>query len=551
MKETVNLFAEYFSSVYEDHNGEIEIPNTNDAYDFETDLDIIEKVISSIDSSKTNSPDGIPGMFYKNTINQIKFPLRILFDLSIKSMKYPDKWKLSYISPIIKSGDNTNVTNYRPISVLSAIAKIYDKIIYFYIRDKTLHLLSRFQHGFRGGKSALTNLLEFVDYITQHMMKGSQVDAIFMDLAKAFDKIDHSILLKKLLTFRLHPNLVHLIKSYLNQRTQIVCVYGEKSAPIVPKSSVPQGSILSPLLFALFINDLPQLIRANILLFADDLKIFLKIQNHNDARLLQKDIETVVNWCKNNNLQLNVPKCNVMSFTRRSESTFQHFNYNINGTTLNRVQTIRDLGVVFDSKLTFEQHINIITTKAYRMLGFISRSLNKFSQLHTYKTLYFTYVRSILEYCSPVWSPYYGTQIKSVEKVQRRFTRGIYRKFHYPGEKINLMREVRLEILSLQDRRIITDELTLYKIMSETLETDLLNRIQVNARERFTRQNNTFYLQTVTNNVEYNSPILRMQRQHDSLFRMNDLNEPSFSAFKRYTEHEMLENRLIFNYEFQ
>lgn len=240
-----------------------------------------------------------------------------------------------------------------------------------------------------------------------------------------------------------------------------------------------------------------------------------------------------------------------MSFTRRSESTFQHFNYNINGTTLNRVQTIRDLGVIFDSKLTFEQHINIITTKAYRMLGFISRSLNKFSQLHTYKTLYFTYVRSILEYCSPVWSPYYGTQIKSVEKVQRRFTRGIYRKFHYPGEKINLMREVRLEILSLQDRRIITDELTLYKIMSETLETDLLNRIQVNARERFTRQNNTFYLQTVTNNVEYNSPILRMQRQHDPLFRMNDLNEPSFSAFKRYTEHEMLENRLIFNYEFQ
>lgn len=208
MKETVNLFAEYFSSVHEDHNGEIEIPNTSDAYDFETDLDIIEKVISSIDSSKTNSPDGIPGMFYKNTINQIKFPLRILFDLSIKSMKYPDKWKLSYISPIFKSGDNTNVTNYRPISVLSAIAKIYDKIIYFYIRDKTLHLLSRFQHGFRGGKSALTNLLEFVDYITQHMMKGSQVDAIFMDLAKAFDKIDHSILLKKLLTFRLHPNLV-------------------------------------------------------------------------------------------------------------------------------------------------------------------------------------------------------------------------------------------------------------------------------------------------------------------------------------------------------
>lgn len=551
MKETANLFAEYFSSVYDTHSGTTQIPHTNQPFDFDVNLETIITVISAIDPFKTNSPDGIPGIFYKNTIDNIKIPLLSLFNLAVKSMQYPCKWKLSYVSPIFKSGNNTNIENYRPISILPAIAKIFDKIIYFYIRDKTLNLLTEHQHGFRAGKSTLSNLLEFSEYTTHNMMGGGQVDAVFMDLSKAFDKINHSILLSKLLQLQLHPNLVCLIQSYLNNRIQIVCVYGEKSSPIMPKSSVPQGSILSPLLFALFINDLPQLIDSKILLFADDLKVFRKIHKQEEARQLQRDIETIVNWCRTNHLQLNVSKCNVMSFTRRHESTFQHFNYNINGASLNRVTTLRDLGVMFDTKLTFQQHIKNITTKAYRMLGFIARSLNKFIQLHTYKILYFAYVRSNLEYCSPVWSPYYDVHVNSIEKVQKRFTRSIFKKFHYPAEKYNVMRDVRLGILSLEDRRSLTDELVLYKIMCGTIETTLNDRIRLANRVRVTRQNhNIFYLPFVTNNVEFHSPLLRMQRQHDLRFFENSLDEPSFCAFKRYTMHQINQNRIIFDYEF-
>lgn len=186
-----------------------------------------------------------------------------------------------------------------------------------------------------------------------------------MDLAKAFDRINHAILLQKLSRFPLDPCIINLLKSYLSDRTQIVCIGGEKSSPNNPQSSVPQGSILSPLLFALFINDLPPLIKSNILLFADDFKIFLKINDLRDARQLQMDIETIINWCRINKLELNIRKCQVLSFTRRQEITFQYFNYNINNTTLQRVNTMRDLGVIFHSKLTFDAHINSLVKKSY------------------------------------------------------------------------------------------------------------------------------------------------------------------------------------------
>lgn len=366
------------------------------------------------------------------------------------------------------------------------------------------------QRGFTAGKSTLSNLLEYVDYLSNNIMGGGQVDAIYMDLAKAFDRISHKILIKKLRNLPISKCLVQLLQSYLIDRKQIVCVYGEQSNCITPKSSVPQGSILSPLLFALFINDLPPLIKSKILLFADDVKIFLKIRDLNDTRQLQNDINTILDWCNENGLQLNSNKCYTMSFTRRHESTFQFFNYNINGVTINRINTIRDLGVMFDSKLSFANHVEIISNGAFKMLGFISRSLNKFKMHETYNTLYNLYVRSALEYCSSIWSPHYNNHIHSIERVQQRFTRAIYRKFHYPREEY-VNRLVRLNMLSLEHRRLLNDELNLYKLYNGIFNTDITLDLRPNPI-RFTRHNRTFYLPAVTTNVEYYSPVNRMQR---------------------------------------
>lgn len=196
MKQTADLFAKSFANVYEPNPSPITLQCNNECQSYMqvTENDILT-VIHALDENKTNSPDKIPPVFYIETATSISKVLSILFNISLRSMTYPDEFKKSIISPIFKSGDIDNIENYRPISILPAIAKIYDKLLYDHISTKTAHLINECQHGFTSGKSTTTtNLLEFVDYVSNNMMGGGQVDAIYMDLAKAFDKIDHNIL---------------------------------------------------------------------------------------------------------------------------------------------------------------------------------------------------------------------------------------------------------------------------------------------------------------------------------------------------------------------
>lgn len=538
MHDTANLFAKHFSSVYTSHNPTPTVPcnnNCNNYFDFSAND--LKQIINNLDPNKTNSPDGVPAIFYKQTITNIIEPLMLISKTSLREMEYPDSFKISFVTPIHKSGSIDDIKNYRPISILPTIAKIFDKLILNHINSKVAHLISAAQHGFTVGKSTLTNLLEYTDYLTHNMMRGGIVHAIYMDLAKAFDRINHAILLRKLRTFPIDPCLITLIQSYLSNRKQIVCLYGEKSKCIVPQSSVPQGSILSPLLFAMFINDLPAIIKCSILLFADDLKLYTKINNIGDVHKLQKDIDTIFNWCEANDIKLNRDKCYFISFGRRDESMQLLNGYSINGTAMAKVNSIRDLGVTFDSKLTFEHHFNIICKSAFKMLGFISRSLYKFRNINTYTTLYNTYIRSIIEYCATIWSPFYQCHIDAIERIQKKFTRIIFRKFHFPYE-CYIMRLRRLEMISLEDMRGLIDELNLFKIRNGILRVTSIDNFQFNSM-RFTRNYREFYLPTVSTNVEYHSPLLRMHRHHMNIFNNIDLNETNFNAFKRYAIHEI------------
>lgn len=199
MRDTANLFAKHFSSVYASHNPSSPSQCNNNCNNyFELTANDIKIIISNLDPNKTNSPDGIPAIFYKQTIDNIVEPLLHIFNTSLREMTYPDAFKISYITPIHKSGCIDDIENYRPISILPTVAKIFDKLIFNHLSNKTAHLISAAQHGFTSGKSTLTNLIEYTEYLTNNMMGGGEVHAIYMDLAKAFDRINHAILVRKL-----------------------------------------------------------------------------------------------------------------------------------------------------------------------------------------------------------------------------------------------------------------------------------------------------------------------------------------------------------------
>lgn len=528
-----NYFADYFEEVYtptRDINIDEFFTCTCNRHFSITENDI-SNAITSLDKNKNNSPDKIPTIFYKNTISEIVKPLCILFNQSLAQKIFPTKWKHSLISPLFKAGIKSEIMNYRPISVLAACSKIFEKIIYFHLNNTAGNLICSQQHGFRAGKSTLTNLVEYTDFTTRNIVGGGQVDTIHKDLRKAFDKIDHKILIKRLHNLGISPCLLKWVYSYITNRIQIVCMNGVKSREIIPTSSVVQGTVLSPLLFALFVNDLPMLLNSKCLLLADDCKIFRKITSLQDCIALQKDVDTIAQWCQQTGLEINESKCAIITITRKPEDRTIFYNYRVNNINLTRCSVVTDLGVKFDNKLSFEAHINFITTRAYKMLGFILRSLMDFKSINTYKLLYNTYVRSLLEYNSQIWSPYYDKYIKQLEKVQNCFTRQLSYKFRFPRATPE-ERLIALNMHSLKHRRILADEMLLYKMFTGKVTTTLNDQINIHIPVRFTRFSPAFYIPNAASNIETYCTINRIQRQHNTHFMTVSLLNTSMSSFK-------------------
>ena len=252
-------------------------------------------------------------------------------------------------------------------------------------------------------------------FLNEELSNGGQIDSVYTDFEKAFDKVNHSILHSKLRAAGICGNLLRWIISYLDNRTQIVAINGFLSNGITATSGVPQGTILACTLFTIFINDLPSVLNCKNLLFADDLKIFKPIYNLSDCLSLQDDLNQLNNWCESNHLYLNIKKCKRISFTRNR--ALIDYDYVINNIKLERVHSIKDLGVIIDTKLNFDIHISTMVKKAYSMLGFILRCTKEFKNVDALKSLYFTQVRSILEYGSQIWNPQYKKYVNKIESI--------------------------------------------------------------------------------------------------------------------------------------
>lgn len=435
-----DLFATYFKSVYSEPTTLVpDFPNLSSLFnlsDLHLTISDIEDGLENLNAKTSLDSDGICNLFLVNCSKFVSLPLFIIFNMSLSTGTFLDHWKISQVVPIFKSGNKQDICNYRPISKIPCIPKLFEKLITLQISPFINKSLSDSQHGFRAGRSTATNLVLFTNYVFNNFSNRQQTDVIYTDFAKAFDKVDHKTLLHKLDVLGFKSNLLLWLSSYLKNRYQVVNINGAVSNKFEVTSGVPQGSHLGPLLFLLFINDLPSVIKfSHCLLFADDLKIFRHVSHLNDCLLIQLDLNAVSGWCKNNNLLLNINKCHSFTFFRTS-SSFE-FGYSIDSIYLVKVSTIKDLGILFDPKLTFDSHVNLIISKSLSMLGFLKRNTLEFSNIDCILTLYNALVRPNLEYCCIVWNPTYSSHSLRIEKVQSNFTRYLFYKLGWQIERPN------------------------------------------------------------------------------------------------------------------
>ena len=461
-------------------------------------------------------------------------PNLFLFNLSLRSGEFLDSWKFSYITPVYKSGPKQNIENYRPIAKLQLIPKIFESIVKRKIYEAVKNHISIYQHGFVQGRSTSTNLTLFVNFCLRNMENKCQTDVIFTDFSKAFDRVSHRILLKKLSFFGFHSFLLKWLSSYLCDRSQFVKIGSTLSFKIYNHSGVPQGSHLGPLLFLIFVNDLPTIINfSKCLMFADDVKIFMSIKSVADSLNFQKDIEKLKDWCSTNSLSLNLNKCSVMSFSRSTMPIL--FNYMMGGVRLQRVVTQKDLGVIFDLHLSFSVHIDYIISRANAMSGFLFRNSHEFRDPYTLKTLFVALVRPILEYCCVVWSPLFKKDYNRIEKIQKRFTKFALRKLNWSCSMPSY--DSRCLLIGLKP---LSSRITYYSVifardvLTNHIECPpLLALFGINAPSRALRPRSNFFLHISRHATNYgqNEPITNACVKFNQYANVFDFNQ-SRNSFK-------------------
>lgn len=418
----------------------------------------ILQVINKLKPSKNGGADEVNSSFLLGIAQAIVVPLLLIFKKSLESGEIPDDWRKANVTPIFKKGSRKKPENYRPVSLTSNICKIFERLI---ANELTKHLddnslINKSQHGFRKNKSCLTNLLETTQEISQILDTGYQMDIIYLDFQKAFDKVSHSKLKIKLMNKNVNGRLLSWIMSWLRNRKQRVVVNGETSSWTSVKSGVPQGSVLGPLLFTIFIDDLDEGLSNSVKKFADDTKLFGRASTEDQVNSIREDLDKLQVWADKWHMKFNIEKCKVMHLGSNNRSC----KYEMEGKVLQVVREEKDLGIYFENNFKVGNHCLSAAKKGNQILGMIARAFtckNKTIMKKLFKSL----VRPHLEYSIQAWRPHLVKDKKVLEKVQRRATRMVKecKGMNYK-ERLNF-----LGLTTLETRRERADMLEVYKIL--------------------------------------------------------------------------------------
>ena len=424
--------------------------------------DEVKAIIKNLKDSSSGW-DSISSSVVKSTSEGIITPLTHVFNLSVIKGVFPSELKIARVVPIFKSGDPLLFSNYRPVSILPLFSKILERLMYSrllaFVNEN--RLLYSYQFGFRFGHSPNLAMIILIDKISNALENGEYVLGLFLDFSKAFDTVNHSILYQKLEFYGIRGSSLDLFKSYLSQRVQFIEYVDSKSDEQEIVCGVPQGSILGPLLFLLYINDLAHVSsKLFALLFADDSNLFISGTNLNDMiNTMNEEMVKIVEWLHVNKLSLNLKKTHFIIFRKARKKVEVSQNIIIDNVIISRTNKTKFLGVIIDELLSFQQHIMYIKAKVAFGLVILYKT-KKYLHQKTLTQLYNAFIYPHLTYCIPVWGNACKTYLDPLVKIQKRVIRLIKgaKKLDHTDP---LFKE--LKILKISEIYVYTLQLIMYK----------------------------------------------------------------------------------------
>ena len=448
----------------------------------------VSKIMKSLKVNKAVGPDKVSNMLMKHTADVMCEPISNMFNKSLSIGVYPDTWKCANLSPVFKKCEQFIKENYRPISLLSCLSKIMERLVFTEMYEYLVsnNLLTQFNSGFKKNDSTVNQLINIVHHIYKGLDDNNDVCMVFLDVSKAFDKVCHRGLLFKLKQLGICGNLLEWLESYLTHRRQRVVVNGKTSEWCNTNAGVPQGSILGPLLFLVFINDIVDNIQSKIYIFADDTSIMRPITNAaEDFQILNRDLQTLFNWAQNWRVTFNAKKTEYMVFSLKNKPVNYPLLY-LGNTQITQVDHHTHLGLTFDVKMTWRNHIHRVYTKASQRLANIKR-IRYIIPRNTAATLYKSLVRPIFEYADSVYDNVPG--LAKFDQLQREallmITCGYQR-----TPTINLYQETGIEYLHERRKQ---HRLVIYFKMLNNLAPDHLTKLTTPSvlenRQRILRNN--------------------------------------------------------------